>query len=93
MTDRILQLNTMATQIRRDVVNTVYAAGDGHPGPCMSIADILAVLYFDIRLPHDKKSARGNTGVFLAFGAPAHSRDNHFSDERHRLFKDPDRAL
>jgi len=38
----------MATQIRRDVVNTVYAAGDGHPGPCMSIADILAVLYFDI---------------------------------------------
>jgi len=38
----------MATQLRRDVVNAVYYAGDGHPGPCMSIADILTVLYFDI---------------------------------------------
>jgi len=38
----------MAAQLRRDVVNTIYYAGDGHPGPCMSIADILAVLYFDV---------------------------------------------
>ena len=29
------------------MVETVHAAGDGHPGPCMSIADIMAVLYFD----------------------------------------------
>jgi transketolase len=29
-------------------VNTVYYAGDGHPGPSLSIADILTVLYFDI---------------------------------------------
>ena len=48
MTDRINRLTTMATQIRRDVVNTVFAAGDGHPGPCMSIADIVTALYFDI---------------------------------------------
>lgn len=48
MTERIKHLTTMATQLRRDVVNAVYYAGDGHPGPCMSIADILAVLYFDI---------------------------------------------
>lgn len=48
MTERIHQITTMATQLRRDVVNTIYYAGDGHPGPCMSIADILAVLYFDI---------------------------------------------
>ncbi len=48
MTERIKRLTTMATQLRRDVVNAVYYAGDGHPGPCMSIADILTVLYFDI---------------------------------------------
>lgn len=48
MTDRFNHIAAMATQLRRDVVNTVYYAGDGHPGPCMSIADILAVLYFDI---------------------------------------------
>lgn len=48
MTERIDYLTRMAAQIRRDVVNTVYYAGDGHPGPCMSVADILAVLYFDL---------------------------------------------
>ncbi|MBN2165919.1 MAG: transketolase [Marinilabiliaceae bacterium] len=48
MTERITRLNTMATQLRRDVVNCIYHAGDGHPGPCMSIIDILTALYFDV---------------------------------------------
>ncbi len=48
MTERINHLTTIATQIRRDVVNAVYYAGDGHPGPCLSIADIVTVLYYDI---------------------------------------------
>ncbi|MFC0877318.1 transketolase [Saccharicrinis sp. FJH2] len=48
MTERIERLKAAATQIRRDIVNTIYYAGDGHPGPSMSIADILAVLYFDV---------------------------------------------
>ncbi|MBN1926088.1 MAG: transketolase [Prolixibacteraceae bacterium] len=48
MTDRFTRLTTMTSQLRRDVVNSIYYAGDGHPGPCMSIADIIAVLYFDI---------------------------------------------
>lgn len=48
MTERINRLTTMATQLRRDVVNAVYYGGDGHPGPCMSIADIVTALYFDI---------------------------------------------
>jgi transketolase len=48
MSNRIKQLETFATQLRRDVVNTVYAAKDGHPGPCMSSADLVAALYFDI---------------------------------------------
>ena len=48
MNERYENLTINATQLRRDVVNAIYYAGDGHPGPCMSIADILAVLYFDI---------------------------------------------
>jgi len=48
MTERINHLTTIATQLRRDVVNTIFAAGDGHPGPCLSIADIVTALYFDI---------------------------------------------
>jgi transketolase len=48
MSERITRLQKIATQLRRDVVNTVYYAGDGHPGPSLSITDILTVLYFDI---------------------------------------------
>jgi transketolase len=57
MTERINRLKTIATQLRRDVINAVYYGGDGHPGPSMSIVDILTPLYFDIlRLnPDDPK--------------------------------------
>jgi len=48
MIQRIQHLITLATQLRRDVVNTIYTAGDGHPGPCLSIGDIVTALYFDI---------------------------------------------
>lgn len=48
MTERINRLTTIAMQLRRDVMNAVYIAGDGHPGPCMSIADLVTALYFDI---------------------------------------------
>lgn len=40
-------LQRMANRLRLDVVETVHAAGDGHPGPCMSIADIMSVLFFE----------------------------------------------
>lgn len=46
--ERIERLERAAMQLRRDVVNTVYAAKDGHPAPCMSAADLVAALYFDI---------------------------------------------
>lgn len=40
------ELPRMANRLRLDVVDTVHAAGDGHPGPAMSVAELLAVLYF-----------------------------------------------
>lgn len=39
------ELSRIANRLRLDVVETVHLAGDGHPGPCMSIADIMAVLF------------------------------------------------
>lgn len=45
MTDN--ELKRMANRLRLDVVETVHAAGDGHPGPCMSVADLISVLYFE----------------------------------------------
>lgn len=39
-------LKNIATSIRRKVIEMVYSAKSGHPGGSLSIADILAVLYF-----------------------------------------------
>ncbi len=40
-------LELVAYKIRRHVLEGVFSAGCGHPGGSLSIADILAVLYFD----------------------------------------------
>lgn len=43
----IKELQEKAKEIRRDIIEQVYNAGSGHPGGSLSIADIMAVLYFD----------------------------------------------
>ena len=45
-----------ALEIRRLIIRMVYAAGCGHPGGPLGLADIFAVLYFDI-LRHKPKQA------------------------------------
>jgi transketolase len=42
----INELKRMANRLRLDVVEAIHYTGDGHPGPCMSIAEIITVLYF-----------------------------------------------
>lgn len=41
------ELASKAKKIRFEAVRMIYEAKDGHPGPALSIADIIAVLYFD----------------------------------------------
>lgn len=41
-------LKKQGNLLRADVMNTVFKAKDGHPGPCMSAADIVAALYFNV---------------------------------------------
>jgi len=48
----LTQLNKIARQIRRDIIEMTYKAGSGHPGGSLSSADIMAALYFDI-MKHD----------------------------------------
>lgn len=43
----IKQLKQIANDIRIDIIEQVYNAKSGHPGGALSIADILAVLYFN----------------------------------------------
>ena len=40
-------LSNKAREIRKDIIEEVYYAQSGHPGGSLSIADIMAVLYFD----------------------------------------------
>jgi len=42
------EIASTANRLRLDVMETIHSAGDGHPAPCMSIADIIAVLYFKV---------------------------------------------
>jgi transketolase len=46
--DDIRTLEERARQIRRDVVTMIHLAGDGHPGPALSVADIVTALYFTL---------------------------------------------
>ena len=41
------ELNKIAKEIRRGIIEEVYSAKSGHPGGALSIADILTVLYFN----------------------------------------------
>ncbi|SHJ62020.1 transketolase [Paramaledivibacter caminithermalis] len=41
------ELEKKATQIRKDIIEMINAAGSGHPGGSLSAADILTVLYFE----------------------------------------------
>jgi transketolase len=48
MDEEIRFLQKQANELRKDVVKMVYLAKDGHPGPALSIADIIATLYFKV---------------------------------------------
>jgi len=46
--ETIISLREKARQIRKDVVTMIHESGDGHPAPSLSIADIIAALYFHV---------------------------------------------
>lgn len=67
MTDE--ELKRMANRLRLDVVETVHAAGDGHPGPCMSIAELMALLYFEtLNLRPEEPRWEGRDRLILSKG-------------------------
>ena len=48
-------LEKMAKQLRRHVIQMIATAGSGHPGGSLSAADIVTALYFNV-LRHDPKN-------------------------------------
>jgi len=66
----LVQLKTMATQVRRDIVRMVHAAQSGHPGGSLGCADFLTALYFRV-MKHDPDfdmDGRGEDLFFLSNG-------------------------
>ena len=45
---RIIELSIIANKVRKNAVTAVYSAQSGHPGGSLSIADLLALLYFEV---------------------------------------------
>ena len=43
----VKELENIAKQVRRGIIEEVYNAQSGHPGGSLSVADILTVLYFN----------------------------------------------
>ena len=52
---KIKELQSIARQIRQNIILMIYQAGSGHPGGSLGMADIFTALYFDI-LKHDPKN-------------------------------------
>jgi transketolase len=48
------KLKLMANTIRQDVISMITAAGTGHPGGSLGMADVFTALYFHV-LKHDSK--------------------------------------
>ncbi len=46
--DKIRYLEKQALEVRKYIVTAIYRGGDGHPGPSLSIADLVTALYFEI---------------------------------------------
>ncbi len=42
-----IELQKMANEVRKGIVNAVHGAKSGHPGGSLSAADVMTVLYFD----------------------------------------------
>lgn len=53
--DKILKLEKMANTIRQHIITTLIAAGSGHSGGPLGMADIYSAMYFEV-LKHDPKN-------------------------------------
>mgnify|MGYP001101172322 CR=1 FL=1 len=70
--NRLNYLKSQANRLRRQIVNMCYGVGPerkAHPGPALSIADVVAALYFDkMNIIPDQPAARQRDRLILSKG-------------------------
>ena len=66
----IKELESIATQVRRDIIRQVYLAQSGHPGGALGCTDLIIALYFD-QMKHSpafNMAAKGEDVFYLSNG-------------------------
>ena len=53
--DKVAELQTIARQVRRDLLRMIHAKKSGHPGGSLGVTDLMVTLYFDV-MEHDPKN-------------------------------------
>lgn len=73
VTDRkkIEELQSIASQVRRDIVRMVHSCQSGHPGGSLGCADFFVALYFDV-LRHNKAFSMDGLNEDLFFLSNGH---------------------
>lgn len=67
----IAKLESIAKQVRRDIVRMVHSCQSGHPGGSLGCADYFVALYFHV-LKHDPSFHMNGTGEDLFFLSNGH---------------------
>ena len=65
------ELQSIASQVRRDIVRMVHAVNSGHPGGSLGCTDLLVTLYFDTmktNAPNFEMDGKGEDLFFLSNG-------------------------
>jgi transketolase len=60
-----IKLEQKARELRLAAVKMVYEGGDGHPGPALSMADLITALYYDIMRIDPQKPAWEDRDRFI----------------------------
>lgn len=74
----ISALETMATQVRRDIVRMVHGAKSGHPGGSLGCTEYLVALYFEI-MKHNPDFDMDGEGEDLFFLSNGHISPVYYS--------------
>ena len=81
---RIIELTNIANKIRIGIIDSTHAAKCGHPGGSLSIADIMAYLYFEkMNIDPQNPKAEGRDRFVLSKG---HTAPALYSTLAHRGF-------
>jgi len=68
----VIELENIASQVRRDILRMIHAVNSGHPGGSLGCTDFMVALYFDIMQHNPQKFDMNGTNEDLFFLSNGH---------------------